>query len=300
MAVFDKDKFSAVARLGDRSKGLLMSLLGVIVLSPDSLLIRLAELDDYTLIFYRGLLPSISIGLILWLYYRAEFFPAFRRIGWAGLVNGVLFALVNITFISAIQRTTVANTLLFLALAPIFAALLSLLVLRENQRPASWLIFGLSLLSIFIIGWGSYGTNGLLGDLFALGCALSVAASAVLIRLRKDIDLVPSVLLGSLLTAVFALTQSPQLALSAPQVFYVGLTGLLLVPIGYVLLNIAPRFANSAEVQLVFLLESILGPLWVWLVIRETPSSYTLVGGSLLLCSVAWFAHRTLREETAI
>ena len=134
------NKIQQFVRLGDRSKGILMALLGVVVLSPDSLLIRLAGLDDYTLLFYRGLLPACAISLILWLYYRADFIPALMRIGWAGVVNAVLFALVNITFISAIQRTSVANTLLFLSSAPIFAALLSLVVLRESQRLSTWII----------------------------------------------------------------------------------------------------------------------------------------------------------------
>jgi drug/metabolite transporter (DMT)-like permease len=65
-------------------------------------------------------------------------------------------------------------------------------------------------------------------------------------------------------------------------------------------LTIAPRYANSAEVQLVYLLEAILGPLWVWLVIRETPSLNTLVGGSMLLASVAWFVHHTIRQEARL
>jgi drug/metabolite transporter (DMT)-like permease len=281
----------------DRARGILMSIAGVFVLSPDSLLIRLAGLDDYTLIFYRGLLPVFSISLVLWLYYRADFIPALLRIGRWGLLNGVLFATVNISFISAIQRTTVANTLLFLASAPIFAALLSLLVLRENQQPRTWLIIGLSLMSIFVIGWGSYGSMGLIGDLLAIGCAITTAASAVLVRYRKHVDLVPSVVLGSVLMALYALLQSPQLSISSMQFGYVAITGFVLVPFAFIVLTIAPRYANSAEVQLVYLLESILGPLWVWLVIRETPSLNTIIGGSALLVSVAWFAHSTLREE---
>ena len=284
--------------LSDRGKGILMSIVGVFVLSPDSLLIRLAGLDDYTLIFYRGLFPVISISLILWFHYRSDFIPALLRIGWAGVLNGFLFAAVNISFIGAIQRTTVANTLLFLSSAPIFAALLSLLVLRENQRPSTWLIIALSLISIFIIGWGSYGSHGLVGDLLALCCAIVTAASAVLVRYRRQVDLVPSVILGSLLTALYALAQSPQLAISSTQLLYVAIIGFGLVPFAFVILTIAPRYANSAEVQLVYLLESIMGPLWVWLVIRETPSLNTLIGGSMLLLSVAWFARSTLREES--
>ena len=287
-------------QLSDRGKGILMAIGGVLVLSPDSLMIRLAGLDDFTLLFYRGLFPVLTISLLLIFYYRADFVPALLRIGWAGIFNGVLFAGVNITFISAIQRTSVANTLLFLSSAPVFAAILSLLVLRENQRPSTWLIIVLSLLSIFVIGWGSYGSDGLLGDLFALGCAILTAGSAILVRYKKHIDLVPSVVIGSFFTACYALSQSPELAISSTQLVYVGIIGFILVPFAFIVLTIAPRYANSAEVQLVYLLESILGPLWVWLVIRETPSLNTIVGGSVLLASVAWFAHHTIRQEAKL
>jgi len=293
-------KSSQIVRLSDRGKGILMSIGGVLILSPDSLLIRLAGLDDYTLLFYRGLFPVVAISLILLIYYRAGFLAALLRIGWAGILNGVFFAAVNITFISAIQRTSVANTLLFLSSAPVFAAILSLLVLRENQRPGTWLIIAISLLSISIIGWGSYGSNGLTGDLLALCCAIFTACSAVLVRYKKHIDLVPSVIIGSFFTACYALSHSPDLAISSTQLLYVGVIGFILVPFAFIVLTIAPRYANSAEVQLVYLLESILGPLWVWLVINETPSLNTLVGGSMLLVSVAWFVQHTIRQEAKI
>jgi drug/metabolite transporter (DMT)-like permease len=287
-------------QLSDRGKGILMSIGGVLLLSPDALLIRLAGLDDFTLLFYRGLFPALAISLILLVYYRADFVPALLRIGWAGILNGILFSAINITFISAIQQTSVANTLLFLSSAPVFAAILSLLVLRESQRPGTWLIIALSLLSISIIGWGSYGSNGLTGDLLALCCAIFTACSAVLVRYKKHIDLVPSVILGSFFTACYAFGHAPDLAISSTQLLYVGVIGFILVPFAFIVLTIAPRYANSAEVQLVYLLESMLGPLWVWLVINETPSLNTLVGGSMLLVSVAWFVQHTIRQEAKI
>lgn len=293
-------KSSHIVRLSDRGKGIVMSIGGVLILSPDSLLIRLAGLDDYTLLFYRGLFPVVAISLILLIYYRAGFLPALLRIGWAGILNGVFFSAVNITFIGAIQKTSVANTLLFLSSAPIFAAILSLLVLRENQQPGTWLIIAISLLSISVIGWGSYGSNGLAGDLLALCCAIFTACSAVLVRYKKDIDLVPSVIIGSFFTACYALSRSPDMAISSTQLLYVGIIGFILVPFAFIVLTIAPRYANSAEVQLVYLLESILGPLWVWLVINETPSLNTLVGGSMLLVSVAWFVQHTIRQEAKV
>ena len=274
-----------------------MSLLGVFILSPDSLLIRLAGLGDFTLIFYRGLFPAIAITLTLLVYYRRGFISAALGIGWVGMLNGLLYASTNISFIYSIQTTSVANTLVILSSAPIFAAILSLIVLKENQRPLTWLIIVISFVSIFIIGLGSYGKNSLSGDLFALACAISTACSAVLVRYKKEIDLVPSIIVGSILMALFAYSQSPELMISATQVVYVSIIGFVLVPFAFVILTIAPRFVSSAEVQLVYLLEAILGPLWVWLVINEQPGIYTLTGGAMLLISVSGFAISTARDS---
>ena len=283
-------------RQSDRRKGILISLLGVFILSPYALLIRLAFLDDFTLIFYRGLFPAITITLLLLLFYRQAFLAVVWGIGLAGLLNGVLYATTSITFIYSIQSTSVANTLVILSSAPVFAAILSLIVLKENQQPLTWVAIGMSLVAIFVIGLGSYGQSSLSGDLFALACAASTGASAVLVRYKKDIDLVPSVIVGSILMAVFAFSRSPDLAVNSDQLLYIAIIGFVLVPFAFAMLTIAPRFTSSAEVQLVFLLESILGPLWVWMVIQETPPLPTLIGGAMLLASVSWFAISSSRE----
>ncbi len=287
-------------QVSDRSKGIWISLLGVFILSPDSLLIRLAGLGDLTLIFYRGFFPAIAITVLLLVFYRRKFLSVVIGIGWAGLLNGVLYASTTITFISSIQTTSVANTLVILSSAPIFAAILSLFVLKENQRPVTWLVIAISFVSIFIIGLGSYGKSNLSGDLFALACAITTGCSAVLVRYKKDIDMVPSVILGSILVALYALVQSSGLVVNATQFIYLAIIGFVLVPFAFMALTIAPRLASSAEVQLVFLLEAILGPMWVWLVINEAPTLFTLVGGSMLLLSVSWFAFSTARESAGL
>jgi drug/metabolite transporter (DMT)-like permease len=279
------------------ARGILISILGVFILSPDSLFIRLLELDDFTLIFYRGLLPTFTITLLLILYYRKKFLTVVLATGWAGILNACLFAGTNITFINSIQKTSVANTLVILSSAPVFAAVLSFFVLREKQRSVIWVVMAMSMTGIFIIGFGSYQGDGLAGDLFALACAVTTACSAVLIRLCKHIDLVPSVIFGSLIITFYAWMSAPIASVSSAQFVYIAIIGFVIVPLAFMCLTIAPRFASSAEVQLVFLLESILGPLWVWLVIRETPSTNTLLGGSILLASVAWFAVKSLNKR---
>jgi len=274
----------------DRNKGLLMSLLGVFILSPDGLIIRILGLDNATLLFYRGVFSTIAISALVLVYYRKRFLSVLLGIGWIGILNGVMFAITNITFINSIQLTSVANTILILSSAPVFAAIFSLIILNENQKPLTWLIIAISFVAIFIIGFGTYGSGGFLGDMIALGCAISTGLSAVLARLKKDIDLVPSIIVGSVFTALYALASGPILAVDSTQLIYLSVQCLLLIPLAYAIITIAPRFTSSAEVQLVFLLESILGPLWVWIVISEIPPVNTIIGGSLLLASVFWFA----------
>jgi drug/metabolite transporter (DMT)-like permease len=281
----------------DRSKGLLISLLGVFILSPDGLIIRILGLDNATLLFYRGVFSAIAISILLLLYYRTRFLSVVLGIGWIGTLNGFMFAVTNITFVNSIQLTSVANTILILSSAPVFAAILSLIILKENQKPLTWLIIAISFGAIFIIGFGTYGSGGFLGDMIALGCAISTGFSAVLARLKKDNDLVPSIIVGSVITALYALASAPISAVDSTQLIYLSVQCLVLIPLAYAIITIAPRFTSSAEVQLVFLLESILGPFWVWIVISETPPINTIIGGSLLLASVFWFAIASVGED---
>lgn len=273
-----------------------MSLLGVFILSPDGLIIRILGLDNATLLFYRGVFSAIAIFILLLLYYRKRFFSVVLGIGWVGILNGFMFAVTNITFINSIQLTSVANTILILSSAPVFAAILSLIILKENQKPLTWLIIAISFIAIFIIGFGTYGSGGFLGDIIALGCAVSTGFSAVLARLKKDTDLVPSIIVGSVITALYAVASAPISTVDSTQLIYLSAQCLLFIPLAYAIITIAPRFTSSAEVQLVFLLESILGPLWVWIVISETPPINTIIGGSLLLTSVFWFAIASVGE----
>ena len=72
--------------MSKRIKGLYISLIGVFILSPDSLLIRLLNLNDLSLIFYRGILPAIATSLILLIYYKKNIIKAFILIGFVGMI----------------------------------------------------------------------------------------------------------------------------------------------------------------------------------------------------------------------
>ena len=281
-----------------RNKGLLLSLIGVIIISPDSLLIRLANIDDLSLIFYRSALPIITILIFLIYNYQKSFIKSFFLIGLPGVIYAVLYAITHICFVYSIQNTAVANTLVLIASAPIFAALFSIFILKEIPSFFTWIVIFIALLAMIIIGIGSFTSTGLYGDIMALIVAAGMGFSMVLVRLFKNKDLVPACLLGCLIAALYTLPFGVNFNIDQNQIFYLLLMCLLILPIPFMILTIAPKYTPAHEVALIFLMESVLGTAWVWFVINEAPPANTIIGGVLLLGSVSIFIYQTTKKIT--
>ena len=268
------------------AQGLLWTFFGVIIISPDSLLIRLLNLTDYSLIFYRSFLPAITLLLFIFWSYKKETFNAFLLIGVPGIIYALFYAITHICFVYAIQYTSVANTLVIVAGAPIFAALFSMLFLKEKPTLFTWIIILVALASMFTIGWGSYTSKGIFGDLMALIVAISMGSSGVLVRYFRKIDLVPACLLGCLIAGLYSLPYEIEFNLNLTQILYLSLMCFIMLPVPFIVLTIAPRYTPAYQVYLIFLLESVFGTTWVWVVINEVPSLNTIIGGFTLLSSV--------------
>ena len=281
-----------------RNKGLLLSLIGVIIISPDSLLIRLANIDDLSLIFYRSALPIITILIFLIYNYKKSFIKSFFLIGLPGVIYAILYAITHICFVYSIQNTAVANTLVLIASAPIFAALFSVFILKEIPSFFTWIVIFIALLAMIIIGIGSFTSTGLYGDIMALIVAAGMGFSMVLVRLFKNKDLVPACLLGCLIAALYTLPFGVNFNIDQNQIFYLLLMCLLILPIPFMILTIAPKYTPAHEVALIFLMESVLGTAWVWFVINEAPPANTIIGGVLLLGSVSIFIYQTTKKIT--
>ena len=280
-----------------RNKGLLLSMIGVLMLSPDSLLIRLVDIDDFSLIFYRSAIPVITIFLFLLYIYKSNLFNSFILIGKIGILYAILYAITHVCFVYSIQNTSVANTLVLIAAAPIFAAIFSVFVLKEIPNFFTWIIISISLLGMIIIGWGSYTTSGMFGDLMALIVALGMGFSMVLVRYYKDIDLVPACLLVCIIAALYAIPFDVNFNLKGSQILLLSIMCLIILPIPFMILIIAPKYTPAHEVALIFLMESVLGTAWVWFVIKEVPPFNTIVGGTILLVSVSIFIFKTTQVK---
>ena len=268
------------------SQWLTFSLVGVLLLSPDSLLIRLLNLSDFSLIFYRSYLPAVTLFIFILWFYKKNTIQAFLLIGVPGVIYATLYAVTHVCFVYSIQYTSVSNTLVIVASAPIFSAILSIIFLKEQPSLFTWLIIFIALVSMFIIGWGSYSTTGIFGDIMALIVAIAMGSGGVLVRYFKNIDLVPACFVGCILAGLYTLPFQIEFDLTSIQILYLSLMCFVILPIPFIIMTIAPKYTPAYQVSLVFLLESVLGSAWVWIVINEVPSLNTIIGGAILLSSV--------------
>tara|TARA_B100001250_G_C19769378_1_gene776352 strand:+ start:750 stop:1613 length:864 start_codon:yes stop_codon:yes gene_type:complete len=273
--------------LSNQQKGSLLAFVGVAFLTPDSLFIRLATIDTWPLLFYRGAIPFLVVFSGLILIYRSNIFKIFISTGYPGIAYAITFALTNITFIISIQNTNVANTLIMVALAPMMSAILALIFLKENPDKKTWIAIFVTTISVIYIFYDSIQIGNFFGDIFGFITALGLASGAVIIRSAKNRNLVPSAVIGKLIVAIVACFFIQDIELSGRDLFIVPAMCIICVAIPFVLVTIAPRFITAAEVNLFFLLEVIIGPIWVWLVIKEQPSLQTILGGLVIILTIA-------------
>lgn len=280
-------------------KGTLLTALGVLVLTPDGLLVRLITADTWTVLFWRGMFLAIGIFGFYLIRYGKGAFARTTATGMRGIQASVFFSLGTIFFVQALHNTSVANTLVIIATAPLVSALISLIFLREKVTLSTWIAILASTGGIAFIFKGSLTSEHLLGDLFALGAAIAIASQITTVRLSKHIDMVPTLGISGLTIAVISFFLTDSIEVSQPDFLYLILVGLVVLPIAFGLITVGPRYIPAAEVSLLMLLESFLGPIWVWLVIGEVPSTETLIGGSLVLTTLALHTLYNARKKPA-
>ena len=283
--------------LTDQQKGSLMAFVAVMFITPDSLFIRLSNVDTWGLVFYRGMIPFFSVLFGMLIIYKLNFFKILFTSGYHGLIYIGTFSLTNITFVVSIQNTNVANTLLMIATAPMLSAILGAIFLKEPPDKRTWISIIVTFFAIIYIFFDSIKIGNFYGDILGFITALGLAVGAVTIRSAKTKNLVPAAVVGKLFVAIFALFFIESFALIDNDLIIIPLMCILCVAIPFVLVTIAPRFIPAAEVNLFFLLETIIGPIWVWMVIKEQPSIETLQGGLVIIITIAIHSFLKLKNS---
>ena len=274
-------------KLSDQQKGSLLAFIAVLFITPDSLFIRLSKVDTWGLVFYRGIIPFFTVFFAMLLIYKLKFFKILFSSGFHGLIYVLTFSITNITFVVSIQNTNVANTLVMIATAPMLSAILGAIFLKELPDKKTWISIIITFIAVLYIFYDSLKLGNFYGDFLGFITAVGLAVGAVIIRSAKSKNLVPAAVIGKLFVATFALLFVESFVLKNNDLIIVPLMCIICVAIPFVLVTIAPRFIPVAEVNLFFLLETIIGPIWVWLIINEQPTPETLQGGIVIIITIA-------------
>ena len=283
--------------LSDQKKGSLLAFIAVLFITPDSLFIRLSNVDTWGLVFYRGIIPFFTVFLGMILIYKLNFFKILFDSGYHGIIYVITFSITNITFVVSIQNTNVANTLVMIATAPLLSAILGAIFLKEPPDKKTWISIIITFFAILYIFFDSLKMGNFYGDILGFITAIGLAVGAITIRSAKSKNLVPAAVVGKLFVASFALFFIESFVLQDKDLFIVPLMCILCVAIPFVLVTIAPRFITAAEVNLFFLLETIIGPIWVWMIIKEQPSIETLLGGLVIIITIAIHSFLKLKNS---
>ena len=283
--------------LTDQQKGSLLAFIAVMFITPDSLFIRLSNIDTWGLVFYRGIIPFFTVFLGMLIIYKLKFFNILFNSGYHGLIYIGTFSITNITFVVSIQNTNVANTLVMIATAPMLSALLGAIFLKEPPDKKTLISIIITFLAVIYIFFDSLKLGNFYGDILGFITAIGLAVGAVTIRSAKTKNLVPAAVVGKLFVASFALFFVENFSLVEKDLIIVPLMCILCVAIPFVLVTIAPRFIPAAEVNLFFLLETIIGPIWVWLIINEQPTNETLQGGMIIISTIAIHSFLKLKNS---
>ena len=283
--------------LTDQQKGSLLAFVAVMFITPDTLFIRLANVDTWSLVFYRGIIPFFTVLIGMLIIYKYDFFKMLFTSGHHGLIYIITFSVTNIAFVVSIQNTNVANTLVMIAMAPMLSAILGAVFLKEMPDNKTWIAIGITFIAAVYIFYDSLQLGSIFGDLLGLLCALGLAVGAVTIRSAKNKNLVPAAVVGKLIVAIFAMFFIETYTLIDKDLLIVPLMCVMCVAIPFVLVTIAPRFIPAEEVNLFFLLETIIGPIWVWMVIKEQPSLETIQGGVIIILTIATHSFLKLKKS---
>ena len=283
--------------LSDQQKGSFLAFVAVMFITPDSLFIRLSSVDTWGLVFYRGVIPFFTVLIGMLIIYKLNFFNMLLTSGYHGLIYIFTFSITNITFIVSIQNTSVANTLVMIALAPMLSAILGAIFLKEMPDKKTWIAIAVTFIAAVYIFYDSLKLGSIYGDVLGFITALGLAVGAVTIRSAKRKNLVPAAVVGKLFVAIFAMFFIETYVLTDLDLLIVPLMCVMCVAIPFVLVTIAPRFIPAEEVNLFFLLETIIGPFWVWMIIREQPSIETIQGGTVIILTIAIHSFLKLKKS---
>lgn len=268
----------------DQLKGILITIFGILLVTPDTIFVRVIMADPLVISFWRGLLSGLVVLTLVSVIQGRAGFRAMFATGWLGMLYIALIASTTFGVVLAVEHTSVANVVFIFAAMPIFALVFSRVFLGELIKRRMVLTMVAVIAGLGVIAYGSQSSQiaSLKGDLWALYVAASYGLALTVLRMLKGTSMVPAIPIAYIGAAILIspfIDPIPAFSVQWPLFVTHG----LFIGFATCLLTIGPRYISAAEVALLVLLESVLAPLLIWAIADEHPGKWAIIGGMIVI-----------------
>lgn len=287
------------------SRGVLLALIGTLVLTPDAMLMRLSGMEGFQMTGWRGLFMGTMMLLAWAVTSRDRAGDLARLCSGPGTMIVLAQVLNSILFCLGIASAPAAVVLMGVAAVPVFSALLSRVVTGETTSALTWAAIAAVMTGIGIAvlggGHGDVDLNwrAVTGAVLGLGVAFVLALNFVTLRARPEVPILLAIGIGAWIAGIVGWWVTGVEAMFEGRIWAMAITGGVVLPVSFFMLSLAARHTLAANVSLLMLLETVLGPLWVWIGVGERPTVAMLIGGAIVVSSLAVYLS-ILRRRAAL
>lgn len=265
---------------------------------------HLEQARSFEVTFWRSIFAGLFMLVVLLYQHKHGAVRQVRKTGWIGVFSGFCWGMMFTGFMLSLTLTTTANTLVICSLTPLMTAVFARIFLKERTQMRTWIAIAIAFTGIIVMFAGSlmeFGSSHLLGIGVALLQPLFASANFVIFQKSgRELDLIPSVLLGAVFSALIMLPFALPFESSWHDIGILAVLGVFQLGLACLLLVIASRSISAPEVALLTMLEVVLGPLWAWLGAGEVPAGTSLVGGACVLAALAINELALLRQAQGV
>jgi drug/metabolite transporter (DMT)-like permease len=281
--------------------GMVLVVFSAVAWSTAGFFARVAPVDIWIVLFWRSLFGGLSIVALAMIQRKSLVIEWRRAFVPAGIVMMILNGIGMVSFVYALQNTTIANVTVIYATLPFITAILAWLWFRERAKLRTMVGSLVAGAGVAITVGGTVAIGGgthLLGDLAALSLTIAFAFMTVIMRRHREAAMLEAVAVACFLMSVVALLLCKPLTISLGDIAWIAAFGIVTQGGGLGIYTMGARRLPSAQAALLSASEVPLSPLWVWIFFNEVPATETFIGGALVLGAILWNIGAELRTPT--
>ena len=267
--------------------GYILLLFGGFCLSWGGFIVRSFEQATvWEILFLRSFFFLLALTIFLISIYKRKTIKIIKESGLPGVLGGFVMSFSFVAFVVAMSNTTVANVVFIISTQTMFLAIFGYFYLKEKVSLTGSISIFLAMSGITIMVGDSISTGSLFGNLVALAIPINFSILVMIIRKNTNLDMVPAIFYSGIFSLMYGFFLAESFVFTLHDIFMGFLLGVPQLALGFICITIGSRTTASATVGLLMLMETLCGPLWVWLFLNEIPPLSVFIGGAIIILAI--------------